>query len=211
MMQGGPPSSSRNRRGEILAEATRLFAERGYEGASMADLADRVGLRKASLFHHFPSKDALYAAVLESIFQRLGDVIVTSATTPGGGVIERLDRMTDALVDAMGEQPSAARLVVREMMDWGPFARERFDQTVLPVLRAAEEFLRAGQRDGSFPERDAKQTVLTMCGVHLLPFAVEHVVTSFTGGSAFSPEFLEARKKALRLEVRGLILGKSTP
>ena len=56
----------RLRKEEIVAEATRLFAERGYEGASMGDLAERVGLRKASLFHHFPSKDVLYATVLDA-------------------------------------------------------------------------------------------------------------------------------------------------
>jgi AcrR family transcriptional regulator len=44
---------SKLRKEEIVAEATRLFAERGYEGTSMGDLAERVGLRKASLFHHF--------------------------------------------------------------------------------------------------------------------------------------------------------------
>ena len=57
----------RLRKEEILVEATRLFAERGYEGASMGDLAERVGLRKASLFHHFPSKDVLYATVLTQL------------------------------------------------------------------------------------------------------------------------------------------------
>ncbi len=206
-MQGPPSSSGRNRRDEILVEATRLFAERGYEGASMADLAERVGLRKASLFHHFPSKDALYATVLEAIFTRLGDVIVISATTPGN-FAERLDRMTDSLVDAMGEQPCAARLVVREMMDWGPFARERFEGTVMPVMRAAEEFVLAGQREGAFPVRDAKQVVLTMCGVHLLPFAVGHVVEAFTGGPPFAPAFLAARRASLRLEVRGIVMGR---
>ena len=46
-------SKPRPRREEILDQATQLFAERGYEGTSMADLAERVALRKASLFHHF--------------------------------------------------------------------------------------------------------------------------------------------------------------
>ena len=63
------------RRDSIVDEATRLFAERGYAGASMADLAERVGLRKASLFHHFPSKELLYAAVLERPVNELGAVV----------------------------------------------------------------------------------------------------------------------------------------
>ena len=62
--KAGPTKRKKLRKEEIVAEATRLFAERGYEGASMGDLAERVGLRKASLFHHFASKDVLYATVL---------------------------------------------------------------------------------------------------------------------------------------------------
>ena len=57
-------SKPRPRREEILDQATQLFAERGYEGTSMADFAERVALRKASLFHHFASKEALYVEVL---------------------------------------------------------------------------------------------------------------------------------------------------
>ena len=50
---------------QIVAEARELFRERGYAGASMQDLADRVGLKKASLYTRFPSKEALVAPVLE--------------------------------------------------------------------------------------------------------------------------------------------------
>ena len=80
-----PPSSGlggrkrkRLRKEEIVAEATRLFAERGYEGASMGDLAERVGLRKASLFHHFPSKDVLYATVLTELMDSVKVAIMTA-------------------------------------------------------------------------------------------------------------------------------------
>ena len=43
----------------LLQAAGMAFAERGYAGASMADIASRAGIQKASLFHHFPTKDLL--------------------------------------------------------------------------------------------------------------------------------------------------------
>src|SRR5690348_9256684 len=90
---GGP---KRLRRDEILDEATRLFAERGYEGTSMADLAERVGLRKASLFHHFASKEVLYAAVLERLVAAVSGAIMKAAETPGS-FVERVDGLSDAI------------------------------------------------------------------------------------------------------------------
>lgn len=49
----------------ILKAARELIQTRSYLGFSFQDLADRVGIRKASLYHHFPSKEALGVAVLE--------------------------------------------------------------------------------------------------------------------------------------------------
>lgn len=50
--------------GDIVLEARELFREHGYDGASMQDLAERVGLKKASLYTRFPSKEALVPEVL---------------------------------------------------------------------------------------------------------------------------------------------------
>jgi len=49
----------------ILKEALHLFLERGYHGASMRTLAKRVGLQGSSLYNHFKSKEAIFAALME--------------------------------------------------------------------------------------------------------------------------------------------------
>ena len=52
------------KRAEILAEAVRVFAESGYRGGSLKEIADRVGLSQAGLLHHFSSKEELLAEVI---------------------------------------------------------------------------------------------------------------------------------------------------
>jgi AcrR family transcriptional regulator len=54
------------RRAEIIQAATEVIAERGYRGATLAAVADRVGLTQQGLMHHFRTKEALLVAVLET-------------------------------------------------------------------------------------------------------------------------------------------------
>jgi AcrR family transcriptional regulator len=67
-----------DRRAEILAHATEAFIAHGYAGTSIADIAGAVGIQKASLYHHFPSKQALFVACVtegyEDVIQRLASI-----------------------------------------------------------------------------------------------------------------------------------------
>ncbi|MBW0275893.1 TetR family transcriptional regulator [Nocardia sp. MH4] len=64
--QGGRAAQAEARRAAIIDAATTLIAERGYQGTSLAAVADRVGLTPAGVLHYFPSKDALLSGVLEA-------------------------------------------------------------------------------------------------------------------------------------------------
>jgi TetR/AcrR family transcriptional regulator len=207
MSSAAAATNARSRREEILDEATQLFAERGYEGTSMADLAEKVGLRKASLFHHFASKEVLYAAVLGRLIERVSSAIVAAAAAPGG-FEERLERLSDAITLVLCEQPFAARLLIREVMDWGPVARDYLLEQMLEVLGAAAAFLQAGQDAGTFLAIDAKQLLVTLVGVHFMPFAVGHLVKGFIGTDPADPSFYEVRRAAASEHIRRLVLAK---
>jgi TetR/AcrR family transcriptional repressor of nem operon len=75
----GEPSDTRL---SILRIARELIQTRSYLGLSFQDLADQVGIRKASLYHHFPSKEALGVAVLERSTQQFDQWIAKRAGMP---------------------------------------------------------------------------------------------------------------------------------
>jgi AcrR family transcriptional regulator len=196
------------RKEEILDVATRLFAERGYEGTSMNDVAERVGMRKASLFYHFATKDSLYEAVLERLVASL-QVALEAIYVSSGTYEDRLDAVTETVVTVLASHPYAARLLLREAMDWGPVIREgKLLDRILLVLEAGAAWLRAGQEQGVFVEGDPKQLVLSSMGLHFLPFALGQLVERYMGKDVFDEAFVAARLKALKTQVRDLHLKK---
>ena len=83
---------------EIVAAARELFRTEGYAGASMQDLADRVGLRKASLYSRFPDKEALVDAVLQLTLQETF-AVADGAANWRVAYEAALRAMAEALVD----------------------------------------------------------------------------------------------------------------
>jgi TetR/AcrR family transcriptional repressor of nem operon len=92
-----------NTRQKILNAAQGLIQTRSFEGFSFQDIADEVGIRKASLYHHFPSKDDVALAVLE----RATDwVLAQMAKTEGQEPSKRLDAYFDTfrIIHGKGER-----------------------------------------------------------------------------------------------------------
>jgi len=80
-------------RPDIIEAATRIFSERGYHAASMSDIADAVGIRKASLYHHVRKKEDLLFAIHEALVDELIDetlAVSSSSASPADKVRELL-------------------------------------------------------------------------------------------------------------------------
>ncbi len=105
----------------ILDTAERLFAARGVNGVALRDLAREMGLTAPSLYNHFPSKQALYEAVLE---RGLRPIVEMVAETWQLGALrpERLRATTDKLIAHLALHPHLGRLLQRALLDEsGPF------------------------------------------------------------------------------------------
>ena len=57
------------RRADLVAAATELFLERGYEGATMEDISKAAGVTRANIYWYFKSKDEVFAAVMEQMLR----------------------------------------------------------------------------------------------------------------------------------------------
>ncbi|MCG8492390.1 MAG: TetR/AcrR family transcriptional regulator [Sneathiellales bacterium] len=112
---GRPARSGMETRETILDVSLKLFASKGYLGASLSDIVSKVGIAKPSLFHHFPNKERLYAAVLDRIADSLIPIVENCerAEEPEQGLIQ-----TAIDLDIWcQENPDATCIVMRDMLD----------------------------------------------------------------------------------------------
>ncbi|MEU0034543.1 MULTISPECIES: TetR/AcrR family transcriptional regulator [unclassified Streptomyces] len=152
---------SEERRAEIVRAALEVIAERGYRGASMAAVAERVGLTQQGLLHYFPTKDTLLVAVLKERDQ--WDAVPDSRW--------RLDLLA-SLADYNAMRPGIVQTfsaLLGESVTEGHPAREFFTRRYVAVRASMAQVLRTeyGERlpSGLTPERAAPLLVAVMDGL----------------------------------------------
>jgi AcrR family transcriptional regulator len=127
----------------ILDAAEAVFAEGGLSGASMRLIGRRAGLTAASLYHHFPSKDALYEAVLERGLRPILELLRASAAAPPGS--DATGRLLEALMAHIARTPRLARLIQHEAVAGGAHLSRLARAHVRPlVLEAVAQLKREG-------------------------------------------------------------------
>lgn len=114
-------------RTQILASAQRLVQQRGFNGFSYADIAEEVGIRKASLHHHFPSKADLGKALMETYTVQLEGELLRIA-----GSSSKAEKKLSAYVAIYRGTLEAGRMCLGGMLasDW-----LTLDASILPVLK----------------------------------------------------------------------------
>ena len=103
-------------RQQLLETAKILFAERGFYGVSIANIAAEHGLTKQALLHHFSTKEKLYGEILQQISEEF-DAIRMSAQSANDDAIERLKAILLAMVPKTQRDYVHMRLLMRELLD----------------------------------------------------------------------------------------------
>jgi TetR/AcrR family transcriptional regulator len=133
----------------ILDAASALFAEKGYEGARVEELARAAGVNKATLYYQIGDKEALYHAVITRVLARTADEVCArvAATT---GCEEQIRRYIQIFARNTGNMRYAAPIMLREVASGGRNLPESAIRQMGRLLGALSGALAEGERLGLF-------------------------------------------------------------
>lgn len=128
-------------RGAILAAAGRLFGDQGFAATSVDTIAARAGVAKGAVYHHFPTKEALFEAVLEAVSADLAAEVMAAARG-APDVLATLGAASRAYFAATA-RPATRRIVLEDgpavlgWLRWRQIDLKHFEDAVPRVLGAA--------------------------------------------------------------------------
>ena len=160
-------------REDILKHATRLMAANGANATSLQSIADAVGIRKASVLYHYPSKDALRKAVLDELLYRWNEVLPRLLLAPSTSGTDRFESIISELMSFFAAEPDRARLLVRELLDRPQAMEQYLKNYIQPWLHVVTSALEQGRRAGVV-QSDIDPTGYTL---HMTVLSLSSIVT----------------------------------
>jgi AcrR family transcriptional regulator len=150
---------------EIIDAAARVFAERGYHGTTTQAIADVLGMRQASLYYYFPSKEA----ALEEVCARGTDGFVDGAERVmqlDAPPLEKLAMLIAAHLAPIDTMPDYVRVFINERRYLPAASRRRLGRMSRRIERCFEHVILAGIADGSISrDTDARLAMLAVLGM----------------------------------------------
>ena len=181
-------------RDRILDVAEALFAQHGFSGTSMREIAAQAGLTAASLYNHFDGKDDLYSAVLQRGIRPLIDLMRRLADSEGG------EAATDALIRAVMEhlarRPHLPRLIYHEAIAGGSHIARLARDWVRPLV---EHGLAEMKRESPGHWEPEEFPLVIASWIHLIlgHFALAPLFRDVFDEDPLAPEMLERQTRVL--------------
>jgi AcrR family transcriptional regulator len=180
----------------ILDVAEEIFAEKGFEGATLRDVATRVGIRTPSLYNHFDGKESLYAAVLE---RGIGPVLRALAEpAASGNPSQDPEQIVAQMMELMARRPQLPRLVQHETLAGGRHLTRILQQWLGPTLQQAQQLVETGPAARRWESDQLPNLVLAMYHIVVGYFAIAPLYRELNDVDLLSAEALERQTRFLR-------------
>jgi AcrR family transcriptional regulator len=190
---------------KILNHAVKLFAGKGYEATGVAEICDAASVSKGALYHHFPSKQAIFIELLKTWLREL-DVQLGTAISGSVSVPEALLAMVGQIKDVFNAADEQAHLFL-EFWQQARREPEVWKEFIAPYRRYQEYFARLvekGIAEGSIRPQDSMVAGQTIVGL-----AIGMIVQGiFDPGAA---HWDRVTHDAIQILITGLSTGRPEP
>lgn len=160
-----PATNQRRRASEILDAAAKVFAERGYYGASTQDIADVLGIRQASLYYYFPSKEIALELVcmkgVEGFFEAASEVAAKKISAT-----EKVRGLVGAHLAPLLDRADFVKTFLNERQYLPPLSRKKVGKLSRAYEKVIEKVIADGIATGDFRKgADPRLMTLALLGM----------------------------------------------
>ena len=185
-------------RDRILAAAVDLFSERSFDGATTREIAERAGVTQPLVSYHYKSKDELWRAAVDSLF----DALRAAAAERMHG-LRGVDEVTVAklrvreFITFSARNPELHRIITQESKADGPRMDYLVERHVRPLYESTVELFERLARDGAVPPIPAAHLYYILTGAGPTMFVLGPECRRLTGLDPTSDEVIEAHADAV--------------
>jgi AcrR family transcriptional regulator len=170
----------------LLQAAIQLFAESGFDGVTVRDIAQKAGVNFSMISYHFGGKEGLYRACIEE-FGRTRVELSEGLIGPFSSreeFVEKLHLIIRHVLEEMGKEPELLRILSREIEAGLPIASEVFEATFLKLFASIVEFYSRAQEQG-YIKKDLDPTFLMSMihGTFMHQYKTDAIRTRYFGRS----------------------------
>ncbi len=193
-------------RAVILDTAERLFAERGVDGVALRDLAREMNLTAPSLYNHFPSKQALYDAVLDRGLRPILEAIA-EAWHPGALRPEQMRATVDKLTAHLATHPHLARLLQRALLEESGSVQKLIGRWLTPLYVEGLAVVRETAGEAGWQPEEVPHLTLALFGMVFAYFTNAGALQTFAAGSGdpMSPQALAVQRRVVEKAIYRLL------
>jgi AcrR family transcriptional regulator len=192
---------------QIMEAAEKLFADKGFEGTSVRDIAEKASVNMAMISYYFGSKEKMMEAMFSYRFESYKLQLVTMINNRELGPFQKMETLIDQYIDKIMNQQCFHRVMVREqMVNNNGFIARQLMELKKRNLELIKQLINEGQKKGVFRKQiDIPLLMMTLIGTISQLLTTQHYYKEINGLQEMTDEeFQKHIRKKLSLHLKNI-------